>query len=152
DRVAGGGGGAPHALCTDFRAVHRRDHEDRAVEGRQLNLTVRQEVRVSWSVDQRDVLALPIEGIKVGGEGMVALLLLGQRRENRGPLVHGTQLLGRPCAMQESLAERGLAVTGMTDQGEIPSVADADVLHPSTSPFADPPDDSSRTGCAALRG
>jgi hypothetical protein len=126
---AGASGAAPHGLGTDLGTVHRRQHQDRAVERGEGDLPVGEEVGVARGIHQREVLAVPVEAVECRAEGGLAFLLLGLGQEHRRAVVDAPQLSGRPGGVEQSLAHRGLPIMGMSYEREVPGVSDRHVLH-----------------------
>jgi hypothetical protein len=87
------------------------------------------EVRIAGRVDERQVVAVPLEAEDRARQGVVTLLLLGRMVEVRAPGVHRAGGGHRAGDVEQRLAERRLPVGGVTDQGEAPGVRDLDVLH-----------------------
>ena len=114
----------PHRLRLRLDAVDGAEDHHRAVEHAQRALDLDGEVDVAGRVDEVQLVALPAEGRRRGGDGDAALALLGHPVHLRVAFVDLADLVDAARVEEKALGDRGLAGVDVRDDAEVANLVE----------------------------
>jgi hypothetical protein len=110
----------PHLLGLDLDlAAGRAQHQHHAGRRHEAVVGVVQERRVSWRVDQTQLVLLPGDVMERRGDRGLAALLLGLGVERGRAVVDAADARGRAGGEQHGVGDAGLARAALPDDGDV---------------------------------
>ena len=114
---------APDLLGLGLDAAHGAEERDGAVEHAQAALDLGCEVDVAGSIDQTDLVILPVYGGGGRADRDAALLLLHHEVHGGGAIMHLAKLVVGATVEQDTLAGRGFAGINVGHDADIADLA-----------------------------
>ena len=109
----------PHGLALRFHTAHGTEYRHHAVDDAQRTLHLDGEVHVAGSVDQVDLMVVPLRGDGCGGDGDAALLLLLHEVHGGLPVVGLAYLAVYAREEEDSFRYSGLASVNVRRDSDV---------------------------------